>query len=129
MVCMPKPSTASSSGTTAVIGELSKMLIHMPMTSSTARMRPMATPTLMPTNSDSAMPMPKALSVIPIASRKLCVMRTLPMAASTAESGGISMISVEPPDDLPQQRPDAEREPRRQPVAVDGHGAGSSSSR
>ena len=34
MVCMPKPSTASSSGTTAVIGELSKMLIHMPMTSS-----------------------------------------------------------------------------------------------
>jgi hypothetical protein len=74
------------------MGELSKMLIHMPITLSTARMRPMATPTVMPTNKDSAMPMPKALSVIPIASRKLEVRSTLPMAANTAESGGISMM-------------------------------------
>ena len=76
-----------------MIGELSKMLIHMPMTSSTTRMRPIATPTPMPMTSDSPMPMPNALSVMPIASRKLCVSRTLPMAAMTAESGGISMIT------------------------------------
>jgi len=36
---------------------------------------------------------------------------------------------VELPDDLPERRPDEESEPGWQAIAVDGHGAGSSSSR
>jgi hypothetical protein len=36
---------------------------------------------------------------------------------------------VELPDDLPERRPDEQSEPRRQAIAVDGHGAGSSLSR
>ena len=43
------------------------------------------------------MPMPNASSVIAIAARKLRVVTTLPSAAKTAESGGISMISSSRP--------------------------------
>ena len=50
MVGSPKPSRAISAGTTAVSGELSKMLTHMPISEPTALLVPIQIPTPMPSD-------------------------------------------------------------------------------
>jgi hypothetical protein len=97
MVGRPKPSRAISAGTTAVSGELSKMLTHMPISEPTALLVPIQMPTPMPTTKDSTIPITNACKVMDAASTNVRDGTTSPIAMIEEENGGISDTSSSRP--------------------------------
>ncbi len=60
IVSRPNPSSAIRAGTTAVSGELSKMLTHIPIREPKGRKVPIRIPRTMPMTRDNAIPIPNA---------------------------------------------------------------------
>ncbi len=88
-VVSPIPTTAISSGTSAEIGALTKMLTHMPSIRPTPRTRAITMPTGRPTRMASAMPIPKERSETIAAALNFPVGRIVNAAAITRVNGGI----------------------------------------